>query len=359
MKVRTSPLFSEYVIDELTMEESPFSALLDCLDGNGTVDVPKGPFGNIVTDSLSRPLKSIEVLPGQTDRYVQEILRTSLSRTEAELARCGEWTCARLYEFLVSLIFNDGHFTLQDLLLMVEWDWNNHAEGALAAFYSSCMSMATCLKSMDVKLDRYFVEENRRKCKMEISLRSKIPSRKKCRQAMLADSSDWLVYVPFADCRMQLGGSALEKVTKGSGAPEMPLESCAGYFADCYEIVRELVEDGIITAGIPTGRGGLACAAEKFRSHKKLRMDIGGIMNASGEADPVKILFAELPGVLLQIKDSDFDYVDSQFLLQEVAYYPLGRPGISPGTLETVSDPGCGVGGILQSLLNSASEGED
>lgn len=360
MKVRTSPLFSEYVIDGMQMEDTPFSALLDLLDGNGTVDVPKGPFASIVTDSLARPLGHIAPEPSMTESYIQEILQRAVSRKDVELCRAAEWTAGTLYNFLTNLIFRDGHFSLQQLLIMATWDWNNHTDGAQAAFYHSTTAMAACLEGLGIKLDRYFVEDSWRRCTLSISLRTNIPSRRKCPATMYADSSDWLIYIPFGDCRMQLGGSALEKILKGSGGTEMALEGCAPYFADCFEVVRELIEDGVVTAGITVGHGGLAVAAEKFRNHKTLELQIGGYMTASGESDPIKVLFAEMPGVLVQIKDIDFDYIDSQFLLQEVAYYPVGHPGTTPGRLSISTDDSCvNVSGILQSLLTMASEGED
>lgn len=359
MKVRTSPLFSEYTIDDLQMEETPFSALLDCLDGDGDVQTPKGPFEPVVTESLPRPLHRFDADITLTDNYIDGILHGAVSRKDVNLTRAAEWSASTLYNFLTNLIFRDGHFALQDILLMMEWDWNNRQDGASAAFYASTTSIAACLNGMGVKLDRYFVEDSWRRSSLDITLRSRISSKRKCAATMYGNSSDWLIYVPFGDCRMQLGGSALEQLLGGSGGPEMTLESCAPYYGDGYELVRELVEDGVVTAGIAIGRGGLACAAERFRAHKALELQIGGYMSASGESDPLKVLFAEMPGVLLQIKDIDFDYVDAQFLLQEIAYYPVGRPGMEPGRLSISTKDSSDIGSILQSLLNMATEGED
>ena len=83
------------------------------------------------------------------------------------------------------------------------------------------------------------------------------------------------------------------------------------------------------------------------------------IREAYGEL-PVRILFAEVPGVLIEIRDMDFDYVDAELILQDIAYFPLGHP--IPGTdgIAVNYDSKSGVAGILQSLLTSqASEGED
>ena len=95
-----------------------------------------------------------------------------------------------------------------------------------------------------------------------------------------------------------------------------------------------------------------------------METDLSGIGKACLEDDPVRILFAEIPGAVIQIRDSDYDYVDSQFLLQDIAYYPLGhpvtaghelKPGISP-----LQKGRTGLSSILASLMTGlSSEGED
>jgi len=86
---------------------------------------------------------------------------------------------------------------------------------------------------------------------------------------------------------------------------------------------------------------------------------VGPLMRCYAMTDPVRILFGEVPGVILEIRDSDFDYLDAEFLLQDVAYHPIGHPttrmGLSIRTHESTA-----VADILSSLMDSrASEGED
>ena len=73
----------------------------------------------------------------------------------------------------------------------------------------------------------------------------------------------------------------------------------------------------------------------------------------------VRALFAELPGVLVQFRDIDYDYVDSQLMLQDVAYFPLGHPDPSGQGLRVEKTSRNDVSGILASLLRQATEGED
>ena len=90
-----------------------------------------------------------------------------------------------------------------------------------------------------------------------------------------------------------------------------------------------------------------------------LPVGISGIMSSYQEDDPTKILFSEIPGVLIQIRDNDYDYFDSQMLLQDIAYYPLGHPSASAKGISFKEKSRNSVAGILASLLSQASEGED
>ena len=90
------------------------------------------------------------------------------------------------------------------------------------------------------------------------------------------------------------------------------------------------------------------------------KIDISGIMNAYDEDKSIRVLFSEVPGVLIQIKDIDYDYADAEFLLQDIAYYPIGHPTAGSSGIKVKSGRGGGISDILQSLLSSqASEGED
>ena len=59
------------------------------------------------------------------------------------------------------------------------------------------------------------------------------------------------------------------------------------------------------------------------------------------------------------VRDNDYDYLDSQLLLQDVAYYPLGSPSASGKGLHIAGNREVTVAGILASLMDMASEGED
>ena len=102
-------------------------------------------------------------------------------------------------------------------------------------------------------------------------------------------------------------------------------------------------------------------ASDNFCSKTGCEINVSGIESAYSETDKVRILFSEVPGVLVQIRDSDYDYVDSQFLLQDVAYYPVGQPDLTESSGARISEERRpDVLSILSALLQEQqSEGED
>jgi phosphoribosylformylglycinamidine (FGAM) synthase-like enzyme len=108
------------------------------------------------------------------------------------------------------------------------------------------------------------------------------------------------------------------------------------------------------------GDGGMVSALEMMCSEGVgASIDISGVMKAYGEKKGNRVLFSEVPGALIQVRDLDYDYIDAEFLLQDVAYFPLGHPVKGDGSVK-VRTGGGGISEILQSLLSSqASEGED
>ena len=88
-------------------------------------------------------------------------------------------------------------------------------------------------------------------------------------------------------------------------------------------------------------------------------ISVSDIVKAYGEK-PVRVLFAEVPGVIIQVADIDYDYLDAELVLQDVAYFPLGHPTPGNGAIRVAYEEKTGISSILESLLyTQTSEGED
>ena len=376
MKERTSALHSHYVIDGIRMEVTP-GRMLASACGKAC---PDGDFDPIVDESVD-PAPAFPAF--DSFRIGDYLEMTAAAPARKVPAACpAAFARSRIAQALIGAIWREGHFRLNDLQVHTAWKWNAAPAGSMAGFYAAVEAACDYLDGLGLPMEDYSFAESRCnsltvKCMLSKAsearaeeeeepiftelpfrtLRPRFGTRRRCPARLSGHRDAWVVYIPFDTCPFRLGGSVLSEVT-GMPCGTAPEIMDPDYFLDCYEVVRELVEDGIALSGVTVGDGGLMTALGTFAGDTGLTADVSGIMQAYGERDIIRILFSEVPGVLIEIRDSDFDYLDAELLLQDVAYFPLGHPGRQDGKI-TVTDNG-GISAILQSLLSEgAMEGED
>ena len=366
-----SVLHSPYIIDGAQQELTPAQIL-------GVTSVPGESAANpepIVDESCEPGLDAIRFDSSMYESYLSSILSTGRRMPSAFP---GQFARSRMAGALIDAIWRKGHFRIGDLALSPVWELNRSAVGNMSAFYRSVEAAGDYVNSLGLEFsDCEVVEadesaltakavmapvEEPEDLFVEQPFRTEHPSIEPGRIAeKLDDDPDsWLVYIPFDTAEYRLGGSMLAQVTGQTGGVD-PLIQDADYFIDCYEVVRELVEDGVAISGRTVLDGGLLAAVKRMSDGVTgASVDISDIMTATGEKNTIRILFAEIPGVIIQVRDSDFDYLDAELLLQDVAYYPLGHPLRNGGKLSVRSSEKTGIQNILDSLIrNQCGEGED
>ena len=341
-------LCSQYVIDGVPQELTP-AEVLDAVCENPSA--ARRGTGVIVDEAVDPVIRTYEFEPSRIDEYIR--ITAGEEPEQVPLPFAGTCSRLRMARCLLDALWNDGHFALTDLHPAAEWNWNCSPVGASAAFYESVRAVAEYADSLDLKLKNYSFSPSD-KCEVYFSLPG---ATRKCPSLIVPDAQSWIVYVPFDTCDFRLGGSLLaRRLGLGGGVPSQTGD--ADYFIDCYEVLRELVEDGIAISGGTVGEGGLAVALGKMCVEAGVTLDVSDVLKSYEESNVVRVLFGEVPGVVIQIKDMDFDYLDAELLLQDVAFFPLGHP--EPGS-SGVKVKTCGKSGIqtiLESLMQNA-EGED
>ena len=343
---------------------------------------PKGglpapsPAGSVADETVDISPTPFDFRDEDIDAYADAV--AALPRPPFPLPFAGQVTRARIAKAMLDAVWMGGHFRLGDLTLKGEWRWNDGAIGNQAAFYASVEAAAEYIDHLGIKLSEVKVTggacnvcfkatttseeeapDEEESIIRELPFRTanpRISRRRRCPATIQPEASDWLIYIPLDTCDYRLGGSLLAAATgeKRSTAPEV---GDADYFIDGYEVIRELVEDGIVRAGATVLEGGLMNALRGMAAVNGADISVGDICRAYGDELRVRVLFGEIPGVIIQIADIDYDYVDAEFLLQDIAYFPLGHPAVgTPGV--SVLSGGSGITGILESLMNSL-EGED
>ncbi|MBO7622617.1 MAG: hypothetical protein J6S64_01125 [Bacteroidales bacterium] len=355
-------LKAEYIIDGVKMDVTPEDMLRSA---SGLRQSSEKAGATIIDESTDTAPAAAPFDKSGIKTYLDAV--AAAKETDIPLAYSASRTRMEICRKLIDTIWQKGHFRLEDLSVNLRWKWAEAPIGSMAALYSSVEAACDLIDGLGIMADKYSCTPgDSRKLEVSASLNeddaddelrdSASPSlspKRKTPEALEPDPGDWLIYVPFDTGHYRLGGSLLSEAAGNPGG-QAPEEIDPDYFFDCYEVVRELVEDGIVVAGATVGRGGLMAALGRMTRDCGAAISIDGIMESSGD-EKVNVLFGEVPGVVFAIKDLDYDYIDAELLLQDVAYYPLGHPKAGTGVTLTKSD---GIMGILQSLMD-ASEGED
>lgn len=378
MNEKTSALYSEYIIDGIRQELTPARMLDACLVSAPVRTGSSADYEPVVDESIDPGLKPCITDPSMVEQYWRSI--TALGEMVFPTAFPETYAKTHIAFSLIDAIWRKGHFRLDDLALQLKWRWNTKQIGSMTAFFASVAAVADYIDLLGLRIADYSFDETKGESGIgvstvltpqkgedgedffdELPFRTEHPKmgRGSMRPSeLLDDAQSWLIYIPFENSVYRLGASRLAQVlgVPGAVAPQI-LD--ADYFIDCYEVVRELVEDGIVLSGATVGEGGLYTALKGMAGERLgICAELSDLARATGESDVVRLLFSEVPGVLIQIADADYDYVDAELLLQDVAFYPLGHP--REGGVEAVISENSGVRRILESLISSrSSEGED
>lgn len=362
---------SEYIIDGKLCEITPGQMLRECMPCPSGAAGDNKEKGRIMDETVDRGPTSFQYDARRIGEYSRMTAAASSSGRNFMTGYPAAFTRQRIAAALIDAIWMEGHFRLENLRIEALWEWNPAPIGNMAALYSSAQAASEYIYDIGTGLSGYSYRKTDGACRVAFSISGAVPQgdddntaphisgSRICPDRLVQDKSGWLIYVPFDPCAFRLGGSLLAEASGHNGGPAPEIRD-PDYFIDCYEVIRELVEDGVIIAGETVGDGGLLTAAHRMCRETGMQMNISGIESAYQENDPVRILFSEIPGVLIQIADSDYDYIDAQMLLQDIAYYPLGHPSGNAEGVEVLHGGKPGVAGILEALMQGqSSEGED
>ena len=148
--------------------------------------------------------------------------------------------------------------------------------------------------------------------------------RKVISPVMVNDKNSSLYHIDFSFDTQRLGGSAFAQ-SLGKVGDDVPTVANAEYFADCFEAVQELINRGWIMAGHDISAGGLITTLLEMtfaNTHGGMHVNLHDI----ADDDIVKLLFAENPGVVIQVSDEHKQELRAFLEDAGIGYAKIGYP---------------------------------
>lgn len=217
-------------------------------------------------------------------------------------------------ESLTNIVFAPLTHGLSGVSLSANWMWPCRNKGEDARLYDAVEAASQFATSLGINIptgkdslsmtQKYAGDEADvlSPGTVIISAAGEVSDVKKIVSPVLQNEPNSAVYhIDFSFAPLALGGSALAQ-SLGKLGNETPSVDEPEYFRDAFSAVQELVSGGYVLAGHDISAGGLVTTLLEMcfpNSKGGLKIDFSAIP----ETDLVKLLFAENPGVVLQLKN--------------------------------------------------------
>ncbi len=138
------------------------------------------------------------------------------------------------------------------------------------------------------------------------------------------DEKSTLYHIDFSYDHLRLGGSAFAQ-SLGFVGSDVPTVVDADYFRSAFAAVQKLVHEGLLLSGHDISAGGLITTLlEMCFANTEGGLEIK--LDKFNQSDLVKLLFAENPGVVVQVSKKNKDAFKAVMKEAGVSYVKLGHP---------------------------------
>lgn len=141
---------------------------------------------------------------------------------------------------------------------------------------------------------------------------------------LVNDKNSSLYYIDFSFDEQRLGGSAFAQ-SLGKVGSDVPTVKNPEYFADCFEAIQTLINKGWVMAGHDISAGGLITTLLEMTFANRQGGIHVNLYDVNGE-DVVKNLFAENPGVVIQVSDLHKHALREYLESEGIGYAKIGYP---------------------------------
>ncbi len=237
-------------------------------------------------------------------------------------------------ESLTNLVWAPFTHGVKGISLSANWMWPCKNEGEDARLYKAVEAVSDFATDLGINIptgkDSLSMTQKYKDGEVVyspgtviISAAAEVSDVKKIVEPVLVKDTDTsLIYIDLSFDSHKLGGSSFAQVVNKLGA-EAPTVTDTEYFKTGIETIQSLIKDELVLAGHDISAGGMVTALLEMsfaNNSYGLKIDLSAI----AEDDLVKILFAENPGVLIQVKDAAS--VTALLDEKELGYQLIGSP---------------------------------
>ena len=236
-------------------------------------------------------------------------------------------------EALTNIVFAPMEKGLKGISLSANWMWPCRQPGEDARLYSAVQAMSDFICKLGINIptgkDSLSMTQKYHDGRTVLSPGTVIISamgevsdvRKIVEPVMICDPETSFICIDMSGCEPALGGSALAQILNRVG-DKAPTVADANTFGVIFEAIQKLIKNNLVLAGHDISAGGLVTTLLEM-TFANTGWGINADVPTDGE-DAVVSLFAENPGVVLQVKD--LDAVKAILDKEGVAFSYLGRP---------------------------------
>jgi phosphoribosylformylglycinamidine synthase len=258
--------------------------------------------------------------------------------TVATLSDAGKGSALAIAEALTNLVWAPVNGGLAGVSLSANWMWPAKNPGENARLYTAVQAVSDFAIGLGINIPTG---------KDSLSMTQKYPDGKKVpapgtviisaagevsdirriiEPVIHPDPVSAIVYIDFCRSPWHLGGSSFAQALGAIGT-EVPEAGDPAYFAKAFNVLQNMIDEGLILAGHDVSAGGMITTLLEMCFG---RNDAGMTIDTSRleEEDIFRLLFSEKPGVIVQVKD--IDRMAGLLQSAEVDFTILGTPSVEP-----------------------------
>ncbi len=233
-------------------------------------------------------------------------------------------------EALSNIIWAPLKDGLQSVSLSANWMWPCKNEGEDARLYEAVKGISDFAIALGVNVptgkdslsmkQKYPNEEVISPGTVVISAAGNCNDITKVVEPVLQNKTgNKVYYINLSQDDFKLGGSAFAQVLNKIGTATPTIKDAAS-FKNTFNTIQQLIKDGKILAGHDVASGGLITSLlELCFAQEQIGLELD--LSALGEADTIKVLFAENNGIIFQ---SDADDITDILSANNITYYEIG-----------------------------------